>query len=143
VSGLVALELAKIATQRTDVTAYRNAFLNLALPVFALSEPALAPRIPITKNAAYTLWDKWEVKGGDLTLQEFMDWFGKRWGLKVNGVFQGTAMVYAPFVPAHAKRLPQKYIPSLSFLPTSLFTFSTLRSDWFGEKWDLKASTVF
>jgi hypothetical protein len=108
VSGLVALELAKVATQRSDIASYRNAFLNLAIPVFALSEPATAPRIPITKNSSYTLWDKWEVKGGDLTLQEYMNWFEKKWGLKVTGVFQGPSMVYAPFVAAHAKRLPQK-----------------------------------
>ena len=129
VSGLVALELAKVATQRSDIATYRNAFLNLAIPVFALSEPGPAPRIPITKSAAYTLWDKWEVKGGDLTLQEFMDWFGKKWNLKVNGVFQGTSMVYAPFVPAHAKRLPQKYDPpylSLSSLYSMTLSPSTL-----------------
>lgn len=110
VSGLVALELAKISLGLPDLVPYRNAFLNLAIPVFALSEPAPAPRVPITKTSFYTLWDKWEVKGGqDMTLQEFMEWFTKKFGLKVNGVFQGTSIVYAPFFPAHAKRLPQKY----------------------------------
>jgi Ubiquitin fold domain/ThiF family len=108
VSGLVALELAKIAIGLTNIASYRNAFLNLAIPVFALSEPAEAPRVPITKKTFYTLWDKWEVKEGALTVQEFMDWFTKKWGLKVNGVFQGTTIVYAPFFPAHAKRLNQK-----------------------------------
>lgn len=111
VSGLVALELAKLACDESrPIERFRNAFLNLALPVFALSEPATAPRIPITKTAFYTLWDKWEVKGGDLTLQQFMDWFFDKWKLKVSGVFQGTSIVYAPFFPAHAKKLPQKYV---------------------------------
>jgi len=122
VSGLVALELTKIAIGLDNLATYKNAFLNLAIPVFALSEPAPAPKVPITKTAFYTLWDKWEVKGGaEMTLQDFMDWFTKRFGLKVNGVFQGTSIVYAPFFPAHAKRLPQKLAQLVKADPSAMY----------------------
>ncbi len=68
VSGLVAIELVKVVLD-FQLEKFRNTFLNLAIPILAPSEPAPAPRIPVSKTAFYTLWDKWEVKGEDLTLQ--------------------------------------------------------------------------
>jgi len=107
VSGLVALELIKV-TKKMEIEQHRNAFLNLALPVIGLAEPGAAPKIPITKNTWYTLWDKWELKEGDMTLQQFIDWFKKKWQLNVNGVFHEVAMVYMSVIPGHGSRLPKK-----------------------------------
>jgi hypothetical protein len=113
VSGLVALELIKVA-KKMSMENHRNAFLNIALPMIGLAEPGPAPKIPITKSSSYTLWDKWEVNEGDLTLQQFMDWFKQKWNLRVNGVFHEVTMIYMSFMPAHAKRLPTKYVPVIS-----------------------------
>ncbi|OON16372.1 repeat in ubiquitin-activating protein, partial [Opisthorchis viverrini] len=66
VAGLVCVELVKYAcrTSTSDSSqthAARNSFLNLALPVIILSEPAPCPRIPLPNQSEFTLWDRWTV----------------------------------------------------------------------------------
>ena len=85
-----------------DVEKYKNAFLNLALPLFAFSEPICAP-----KNKYYevewTLWDRFEVKG-DITLQELLDMFQKEHKLEISMLSQGVSMLYAFFMPPAKKK---------------------------------------
>lgn len=67
--------------------------MNLALPFWAFTEPGgilfiyLSSTYPIlleaekkkiTGKAFYTLWDRWEVKEGDLTLDAFIKYFEVR-----------------------------------------------------------------
>jgi len=40
----------------------KNAFLNLAVPIMALSEPGSAPKIKLTEKLEVNLWDRWEAK---------------------------------------------------------------------------------
>jgi len=56
----------------------------------------------------HTLWDRWDVKEGDITLTAFIEYFEKKYKLQVTGVFQETTMIYVPLVPMHRKRLPNK-----------------------------------
>ncbi|TGZ52325.1 hypothetical protein CRM22_010655 [Opisthorchis felineus] len=83
IAGLVCLELVKYAcrTPTSDslnptTHASRNAFLNLALPVIILSEPAPCPRIRLPNQSEFTLWDRWTVepsKSLDIyTLEDFV-----------------------------------------------------------------------
>jgi ubiquitin-activating enzyme E1-like protein 2 len=107
VAGLVSLELIKVI-MNLKLDLFKNAFINLALPFVCLSEPAPCEKIPITGTAYYTIWDRWEISQGDITLQEFCDYFEKKHNLKVNGVFQDVSMIYVALMPMHKKRLPQK-----------------------------------
>ncbi|KAL6048271.1 Ubiquitin-like modifier-activating enzyme 6 [Balamuthia mandrillaris] len=106
VSGLVAVELIKIV-KGCKLEAYKNTFLNLALPMFQMAEPFPAEKTKIGP-VEITLWDQWDVKLGDITLQEFCDHFKTKYNLEVTGVFQGVQMVYVPIMPGHEGRLPKK-----------------------------------
>ena len=102
VAGLVSIEMYKMISGMTDVEKYKNAFLNLALPFFAFSEPILAP-----KNKYYevewTLWDRYDVQG-DITLQELLDLFEKEHKLEISMLSQGVCMLYAFFMPPDKRK---------------------------------------
>ncbi|KAH9488201.1 E1 ubiquitin-activating protein [Bulinus truncatus] len=106
--GLVCLELIKLTQGHKDIEAYKNGFANLALPFFAFSEP-----IPPTKNKYYdqefTLWDRFEVQG-DMTLQEFLDYFQRQYKLEISMLSQNVCMLYSFFMPP-AKRQERLDLP--------------------------------
>lgn len=71
----VTIELIKYI-KGSQLEDFRNAFLNLALPVVAASEPAPAKKIPITDGMFFTDWDRWEVHGSrDFKMQDFIKYF--------------------------------------------------------------------
>lgn len=106
VSGLAVLEVMKLILGHRDMDKFKNAFANLALPFIAFSEP-----MPAAKNSYYgkewTLWDRFEV-AGELTLQEFLDYFDKKEKLQITMLSQGVSMLYSFFMPKAkcAERLP-------------------------------------
>jgi ubiquitin-activating enzyme E1-like protein 2 len=109
VSGLVAGELVKILIQRKTAEPYRNAFLNLALPLFSFSEPAPPAKTKLAEGVYFTVWDSWEVHdtAEGMTLQNLVDHFQERFKLSLSAVIQGQRMVYISLMPAHALRLPK------------------------------------
>lgn len=137
-TGLVCLEMYK-QVQAKPLDAYRNAFVNLALPVFQLIEPMPPAKLksrterrrpdPINhpeyveeeEIVAYpdphTVWDHLVVNEGDLTVQEFIDYFEKKHGWTVNSIAlpmvvdkkETAAMVYNSFTPSTKARLPLKF----------------------------------
>jgi len=116
VSGCVSLELIKLA-KKSPLDHFKNLFMNLALPFWGFSEPGATQKKQITEKMNYTIWDRWDVKEGDITLDQFIKHFEAKYALQVGGVFKGAIMIYVPMFPAHAKRKPQKMTALLKPAP--------------------------
>ncbi|KAK4534451.1 hypothetical protein CDCA_CDCA02G0476 [Cyanidium caldarium] len=78
---------------------FKDGFVNLALPLFAFSEPAAAPLQPMTAGGerTFSLWDRLEVDahGTDLTLGEFLALFERQYGLTLTMLSCGVAILYS------------------------------------------------
>lgn len=96
VVGLVGLELIKLAQGHTNVERFKNGFANLALPFFAFSEPIKAPKSKYY-DKEFTLWDRFTVQG-EMTLQEFLDFFQKEHNLEITMLSQGVCLLYSNFM---------------------------------------------
>lgn len=101
VAGLICQEFIKLAWGITDLEKYKNGFVNLALPFFGFSEPLLAPKSKYY-DIEWTLWDRFEVEG-ELTLNEFLNYFKEKHALEITMLSQGVCMLYSFFMPK-AKR---------------------------------------
>ncbi|KZP00032.1 ubiquitin activating enzyme [Calocera viscosa TUFC12733] len=97
VSGLVCLELYKLIDGKKKLEAYKNGFVNLALPFFGFSEPIKAAQNTYN-GKEWTLWDRFEFHH-DPTLQEIVDYFQKEEKLEVSMVSSGVSMLWSPFTP--------------------------------------------
>jgi len=108
ITGFVCLELYKVVAD-LKMESFRNAFANLALPLFSMAEPFEAAKsksrtetkCPDPQNhpeyteemdikcvpEGFTVWDRIVVEGGaSMTLQNLMDYFEKEHGIAVSGV---------------------------------------------------------
>uniref|UniRef100_A0A8C9FBX4 E1 ubiquitin-activating enzyme n=1 Tax=Pavo cristatus TaxID=9049 RepID=A0A8C9FBX4_PAVCR len=73
VSGLVALELIKVVGGY-PADAYKNCFLNLAIPIMVFTETAKVRRTEIRNGISFTIWDRWTIYGKeDFTLLDFIN----------------------------------------------------------------------
>eukprot|EP00301_Raphidiophrys_heterophryoidea_P000638 c10321_g1_i1.p1 GENE.c10321_g1_i1~~c10321_g1_i1.p1 ORF type:complete len:1042 (+),score=295.58 c10321_g1_i1:99-3128(+) len=106
VTGLVAFELLKVHQPPYKIERFKNGFVNLALPLFAFSEPIGPPKVT-SAGRTWTLWDKTIVDNGDLTLREFISYFETSVGLEVNMVSYGRSILYSSFTPK--KKLEERY----------------------------------
>jgi ubiquitin-activating enzyme E1 len=73
VAGFVCIELLKIVQQK-PLDHYKNICFNLALPLFATSEPGEAPAKTMHNGDKWTLWTRFQLQA-PLTLQQFLDHF--------------------------------------------------------------------
>eukprot|EP00727_Mastigamoeba_balamuthi_P013622 m51a1_g8883 putative ubiquitin activating enzyme e1 (1049) ;mRNA; f:649634-653725 len=96
VSGLQCIELLK-ALQRKPLAAYKNGYVNLALPLFAFSEPIAAPRRKVREGWEWTLWDQIEIRG-DITLAEFLAQLRDKYKIEPSMVSCGSAMIHSGFI---------------------------------------------
>lgn len=108
VAGLVCLELYKLAQGYNVLEVFKNGFVNLALPFFGFSEPICAPTNTYY-DKKWTLWDRFEVKG-EITLQEFLDYFKNEHKLEITMLSQGVCMLYSFFM-SKAKRQERLNLP--------------------------------
>lgn len=116
VSGLVGIELIKLAQGHSKLESFKNGFVNLALPFFAFSEPISAPKMKVIHSFYYirvlisnqlsfqyyekewTLWDRFDVQG-EMTLREFLEYFKTEHQLEITMLSQGVCMLYSFFMP--------------------------------------------
>jgi ubiquitin-activating enzyme E1 len=109
-TGFVAIELYKtVATNpeiRKDLSKFKNAFCNLAVPFVTLSEP-VPPKFIEHNGQKWTDWDRW-VFQGDQTVQELIDTFEREYSLEVNSVLYGSSCLYMMWNPRHKARLGKK-----------------------------------
>jgi hypothetical protein len=50
IAGLQTIEVCKVLRKETELDEFKNAFLNLAVPILSLSEPGPAPKITLHKE---------------------------------------------------------------------------------------------
>ncbi|KAK6625245.1 E1 ubiquitin-activating protein [Polyplax serrata] len=98
VAGLICLELYKLAQGLKNIEVYKNGFVNLALPFIAFSEPIQAPKKKYY-DTEWTLWDRFEIEG-EVTLQEFLNYFKVKYGLEITMLSQGVCLLYSFFMAA-------------------------------------------
>ena len=122
ITGLVSLQLYTLL-QTNDISFMRNAFINLAVSLFVLTEPApkiehkdkefdqllLGPVKAIPPK--WTVWDKIEVDG-PLTLRQLIDYLKKTYGVDVNIITASKITLIQTFIKSNADRF-DKNIESL------------------------------
>jgi len=120
-TGLVSAELMKLVMlQSRKVDEFKNAFVNLALPLWVMSEP-LPPLQTKSKDhdpvimgpvrarpEGFTTWDKVVINLGDATLKQFIDYLMKEVNVEIVIMSAGNACLYNSYLPAHKKRLNEK-----------------------------------
>lgn len=119
ITGLVGLEFYKIVDGKTDISQYKNGFVNLALPFFGFSEPISSPKGTYKgKNGDVTvdkLWDRFEIE--DITLKELLRMFEDK-GLEITMLSSGVSLLYASFFSQD--KLRDRYPMKLSELVASI-----------------------
>jgi ubiquitin-activating enzyme E1 len=80
---------------------FKNGFVNLALPLFAFSEPLAAPR-QNSQGYEWTFWDRFETTK-DMTLRQLLDYFKNTYKLEVAMLSHTTSMLYTFFMAPSKK----------------------------------------
>ena len=91
---------------------FKNGFANLALPFVTFSDPIQAPP-NVTEpdedgwswtpswGTEWTLWDRFVIDNndGEMTLQQFIEYFKEKEKLEITMVSQGVSLLYSFFMP--------------------------------------------
>ncbi len=103
VSALSCVELLKLV-QKVRLKTHRNAFVNLALPFFAFTQPVPAVTTFGVRDRKFTLWDRTVVKEGKKTsaaggikMSQLRSRILKKVGL-ANDAFQVSSISYGPYM---------------------------------------------
>lgn len=95
VAGLISLELYKYF-QEKELEDYNNYFLNLSLNLIVPSDP-ISPEVKKIGEKETTIWDKFSYSL-DSTLQQFIDYWSKYFGVNINTVLISSSLLYASFL---------------------------------------------
>lgn len=96
----VSLLKQQLVLGKNKIEDFRNAFVNIAIPFFTLSEPMPPAKFIMSegKDDFYTLWDRFEIdEGRDVTMKEFLDIFKEKFKYDVTMISTGKSMIYSPF----------------------------------------------
>jgi ubiquitin-activating enzyme E1 len=125
VVGLVTAELIKILTHdKHPIELFKNSFVNLALPVWILSEPLPPIKTvskdmdPITggpvraKPEGFTPWEKVVVDLGKpgSTIEEFVNHLTQKHGIETVIVSAGNACLFNAYLPTHKVRAKRSLV---------------------------------
>jgi len=105
VSGLQCTELVKIV-EKKPLECYKNAFVNIALPLFAFSQPVECPVQKVRDGWTFTMWDKLRVQG-DISLAEFCKLFKTEYKVNVEMMTCGPSLIFSKF---NKKQCTKKYL---------------------------------
>jgi len=112
VTGLICFEFYKLLQTNKKIEDFRNAYVNLALPLYAMSEPAPCGKTTLKiKNSewSFSLWDKIEIDNGkNMRLKDLMEYFNEQWGLELSMLSYGSAILYAFFHSEEKKKNVKK-----------------------------------
>ncbi|KAL3757977.1 hypothetical protein ACHAWU_006035 [Discostella pseudostelligera] len=112
VTGLICLELYKIIgtpQKELNIDAYKNGFVNLAIPFMTLSEPTPPSKtktIVKGKEWDWTAWDSLDMNVGDITLQQFINYFETEYNLEVSMISHGVSILFSFF--GNKKKLAER-----------------------------------
>lgn len=106
VAALVTIELLKV-TKGCPLSDLRNCFLNLAISLFVLSQPAAPTTTAMSNGITYNQWDQWVVRGDEnTTLETFLKTLKKTYKLEPVLVVHGVKLVFSvDMAVLHRKRL--------------------------------------
>lgn len=99
ISGLVFIEFYKFVQgcgAGKSMEPYKNSFVNLALPYIDHITPVGCVKQKYYDNE-FTLWDRFEIVG-ELTLQEFLDYFKDVHRLHITMITSGNVLLYSFFL---------------------------------------------
>jgi len=122
ITGCVAAEFYKFTNKWCELVKFKNAFINLALPMFMITEPddightkskEFDPIMGCPVKAipeGFTIYDKTVINEGSLTFQQMFDYLKDKLGLEISMVACGKVALYNAYLPsgAHKPRLQQK-----------------------------------
>ncbi|KAL7535827.1 hypothetical protein ACHAXR_006761 [Thalassiosira sp. AJA248-18] len=112
VTGLICLELYKIigtSQKELKIDAYKNGFVNLAIPFMTLSEPTTPAKTKAMLKGEewnWSAWDSMDMNMGDITLQEFISHFETEFNLDVSMISHGVSILFSFF--ANKKKLAER-----------------------------------
>jgi len=92
-----------------NIDAYKNGFVNLAIPFMTLSEPtppAKTNTIVKGKEWNWTAWDSLDMNVGDITLQQFINHFETEYNLEVSMISHGVSILFSFF--GNKKKLAER-----------------------------------
>uniref|UniRef100_A0A7S1BIN6 Ubiquitin-activating enzyme E1 C-terminal domain-containing protein n=1 Tax=Corethron hystrix TaxID=216773 RepID=A0A7S1BIN6_9STRA len=118
VTGLICLEMYKVvgsANKELPIEAYKNSFLNLAIPFMTSTEPqgpAKTKAMLKGKEWEWSAWDSIHMNIGDITLKEFMEYFEKEYNLEINMLSYGVSLLYSFF--ANKKKVAERMTMSMT-----------------------------
>ena len=114
ITGIVALQLYTLL-QTNDISFMRGAFINLAVSLFVLTEPAekiehkdkeydalmLGPIKAVPPK--WTVWDKIEVDG-PMTFRQFIDKMKSDYGVEINIITCSNTTLIQTFIKSNKER---------------------------------------
>lgn len=135
VTGAICLELYKVLQQKPREQLF-NFFANLAVPIFT-SENAEPPKstkaIIKGREWLWTQWDRIDVHGPGLTVQQLIDWLLDEYGLELSMLSSGVTILFSDFMDPKKRKerismplekLVQTVTKKVSFMPEVVTTLA-------------------